>query len=232
MDDIVIVGIDPSINGTGCYKLTFSSNLSFKESDYLSFTTVKKNSNSKIISYNKDKDFRNYLDKDTFMVDTIVDFCKGATYIALEDYAFGANGNNFDIGQFVGLLKYRLYHEGHKLRLYPPTVVKKFATGKGLADKVLMDDSYSLKGGQSTYFQNNTLILDRIDLNFLNAYKSPKTDIIDAYFIAKLLELEVNLRKGILLLQHLDEDTISIFNHVSKTMQVNILAQDFLTKAS
>ena len=65
-----------------------------------------------------------------------------------------------------------------KFSTYPPTVVKKFATGKGNANKELMYESFVDE------------LLTPTDLKELLTPKAPKvinpiSDLVDAYFIAK-----------------------------------------------
>jgi len=59
------------------------------------------------------------------------------------------------------------------VKLIPPSIIKKYATGKGNANKELMYEA----------FYNET----KVDLqNILNcSITNPLTDIVDAYFICK-----------------------------------------------
>jgi Holliday junction resolvasome RuvABC endonuclease subunit len=84
----------------------------------------------------------------------------------------------FHIAENTGVLKYKLWEEAYPVEIYAPTEVKKFATGKGNADKKSMYLSFRKETG--------------IDINQLvssdkNTISSPVTDIVDAYFICKLL---------------------------------------------
>ena len=94
--------------------------------------------------------------------------------IGLEDYAMGAKGRVFAIGENTGILKYKL--RGYSLSTYPPTVVKKFATDKGNANKELMYETFTEETG--------------VDLKDFFPSKSEKignpiSDIIDSYYICK-----------------------------------------------
>lgn len=213
---MIIVGIDPSINGTGMVKFYLDpADLSLGDMEYMGFTQVKKHSSDNIIHYKK-KDFKNNLDQNWFMYDHIRDFCNDAEYIAIEDYAYSAKGRVFDIAEYVGGLKMDLYLEGKKIRMIEPTVVKKHATGKGNCDKIRMEDEYMKH--------------DVLGLSKLPEYKTPKLDIVDAYYIAKYLQLELQLRFGHVLLKNLSQEHIQIFNRVTKSNPVNILARDFLER--
>ena len=93
--------------------------------------------------------------------------------VYLENYSMGSTGRVFSIAENTGILKYNLYLQGNPIILLPPSTIKKYATGKGNADKELMYES----------FYNET----KIDLqNILNSsISNPLTDIVDAYFICK-----------------------------------------------
>ena len=57
----------------------------------------------------------------------------------------------------------------------PPTVIKKFATGKGNADKAKMQDAF---------MQENNIDLKH-ELKMTEKQWNPSSDIIDAYYICK-----------------------------------------------
>lgn len=101
--------------------------------------------------------------------------------IVLENYAFSATGRVFHIGEHTGILKYLLWKADYPVYLVPPTVVKKFATGKGNADKIRMTSAFlkEYPNGQnwcSTFFPRSPTTLRA---------KAPLSDLADAYWIAK-----------------------------------------------
>lgn len=104
--------------------------------------------------------------------------------IGIEDYAFAATGRVFHIGEHAGVLKYVLHHKGWKLDTIPPTVIKKFATGKGNADKHKMTVKFL-----EVYPDANNWIF-KFFPRFTEATspaKSPLADLADAYWIAKYM---------------------------------------------
>jgi hypothetical protein len=108
--------------------------------------------------------------------------CPNVRAVAIEDYAFSATGRVFHIGEHTGVLKYLLYKNGYAVKSIPPTVIKKFATGKGNADKPRMTDAFlnaypSAQAWRSVFFP-------RTAPNASPA-KSPLADLADAYWIAK-----------------------------------------------
>ena len=94
--------------------------------------------------------------------------------IQIEDYSYGSTGRVFHIAENLGLLKYKLKMEcGWDYTLLPPSVIKKFATDKGNANKDLMLDAFEKDTGP-----NLAQVFDTTS-------KSPISDVADAYFICK-----------------------------------------------
>ena len=97
--------------------------------------------------------------------------------IQIEDYSFGSTGRVFHIAENLGLLKYKLKIEcGWDYTLIAPSVIKKFATDKGNANKELMLGA----------FQEDTGV--NLEVLFDTKSKSPISDVADAYFICKYQE--------------------------------------------
>ena len=93
--------------------------------------------------------------------------------IFIEGYSYGSKGQAvFQIAENGGILKYRLKQYDYKILV--PSVIKKFATGKGNADKQKMYEQFIT--------DTNTNLMKAFDIPTLN---NPITDIIDAYYIAK-----------------------------------------------
>lgn len=103
---------------------------------------------------------------------------KDCSQVQLEDYALGAKGRVFHIGENTGVLKMGLYLAHKPLRVIGPTVLKKYAAGKGNADKDRMHAAFKEQTG--------------IDLQAEIMPKSskvtnPVSDIVDAFFICRHL---------------------------------------------
>ena len=97
--------------------------------------------------------------------------------IQIEDYSYGSTGRVFHIAENLGLLKYKLKMEcGWDYTLLPPSVIKKFATDKGNANKDLMLEAFEKDTGVN------------LELLFDTKSKSPITDVADAYFVCKYQE--------------------------------------------
>jgi len=113
-------GIDPSLSSTG---VCITNN---EESDYLESFAIKstKRGEARLI------EIRNKV--------TSILVEHKPNYIFYEGYAFGARGRVFDLGELGGVLKVKLFEEEYKFFIVPPTVLKKFIIGKGIAPKDLM----------------------------------------------------------------------------------------------
>ena len=102
---------------------------------------------------------------------------KGSPIIQIEDYSYGSTGRVFHIAENLGLLKYKLKMEcDWDYTLLPPSVIKKFATDKGNANKELMLESFEKDTGVN------------LEVLFDTKSKSPISDVADAYFICKYQE--------------------------------------------
>ena len=99
----------------------------------------------------------------------------GGITIAIENYSYGSKGQAlFQIAENCGILKYRLLEQKWNYSVVVPSVVKKFATGKGNADKEMMYEQ----------FCKDT----KTDLKkLLDSAKAgnPVSDIVDSWYIAK-----------------------------------------------
>lgn len=95
--------------------------------------------------------------------------------VFIEGYAFNAVGRVFQIAENTGVLKYHLWKQGLQVTTVPPTVVKKYATGKGNANKELIQTSFITETGL-----NIKELLKLTDKQW-----NPSSDIIDSYYVCK-----------------------------------------------
>lgn len=94
--------------------------------------------------------------------------------VFLEGYAFAAKGVVFDIGENCGLLKHKLHFNKIQFDVFSPPTIKKFATGKGNANKLTMYHSFV----NETQWDISAII-------DCHEGESPMSDIIDAYYVCK-----------------------------------------------
>lgn len=97
------------------------------------------------------------------------------TFAALEGYAMGAKGKVFHIGENTGQLKHMMWMNNLPFIVPAPTLIKKFATGKGNSDKHKMEEAFVEQTGLSV---RTKLMQSDLQMN-------PSSDIIDAYYMCK-----------------------------------------------
>lgn len=210
-----IVGIDNSVNSPGVVWFILDEQMNITKKEFMGFTQVKKNATENIIHYKK-KDFEDDISQYIFNRDKIFEAITKdgilPDYVAIEDYAYSANGKVFNIAESTGALKVKLYESFIPIRLYDPCSIKMFNSGYGNSDKVRMKECY-----------------DNLDENEkLNGLVNE--DIIDAYFITNLLLHELKIRKGISSTKDYPEEKVRVFNRCTKAYPENILVRPFIQK--
>jgi Holliday junction resolvasome RuvABC endonuclease subunit len=120
----------------------------------------------------------------SWVLTILADFNKEDIVVMIEDYSFGSKGRVFNLAENCGILKYMLYKNGYRFFTVPPTVVKKFATGKGNATKEKMYEAFV----RDTFVDLHSIISPTTKLG------SPTTDIVDAWYIARYM-IEHNSKK-------------------------------------
>jgi Holliday junction resolvasome RuvABC endonuclease subunit len=95
----------------------------------------------------------------------------------IEGYAFNAIGRVFQIAENTGILKYGLWSKNIKYDVFAPPEIKKFATGKGNANKEFMYEKFLEETGLD--------IRKELDIKSTKQW-NPLSDIVDSYYIAKL----------------------------------------------
>lgn len=93
----------------------------------------------------------------------------------LESYSYASTGKAFSIGENTGVLKNKLWTLDVNFEIIAPTVIKKYATGKGNANKELLEQCFREETGIDI-----RSIMDQSDRS-----DNPSSDLIDAYYICK-----------------------------------------------
>lgn len=96
--------------------------------------------------------------------------------IMIEDYAFASKGRVFHIAENCGLLKHKLWAAGYRYETVTPSTLKKFATGKGNADKCMMHDAFVAETGID--------VMKAMDMKGKDC-GSPVSDIVDSFYLAR-----------------------------------------------
>ena len=188
----IYIGIDPSINSTGvCIQKINDDN---KEEAPI-FFIIKPNKltkkeqkinieNFNYIIYNKE-DLSKYKSKKSHLFeyyktlniidianklyDIIKDFIDDSTTVVMEGISYGSSLRTksiFDLAGLNYLIREKLIRNNINLNICPPAEIKKFASGKGNANKDILIEAFLVMFPQ---FAD----IDKID------------DIVDAYFMCK-----------------------------------------------
>lgn len=94
--------------------------------------------------------------------------------IVMEDYSMGSKGRVFHIAENTGILKYRMAENRLCYHTIPPTVLKKYASGKGNSNKEKMYDAF--------YSQTKIDLLKEFSCK---KPINPICDIVDSYYLLK-----------------------------------------------
>jgi Holliday junction resolvasome RuvABC endonuclease subunit len=176
-----IVGIDYSLNSPAI--CIAGDDFDFDKCSFHFLTSKKKHIGKfgkNIFGY-EIKDYKTPIERftniSTWALDIIHKHKTDTAKVFIEGYSFGSKGQAvFQIAENCGILKYRLQLSPSILYdTVVPSVIKKFASGKGNADKQLMYDSFNKHTKQD--------LLKMFDMGKLS---NPVTDIVDSYYIAKV----------------------------------------------
>ena len=107
---------------------------------------------------------------------SIVNKCQ----VFIEGYAFATSGKSHvrSVAENSGLLKHKMYKFKLPFTSVPPSVIKKYATDKGNANKDLMYDAFSEESNTPPDLQKTLRPKS-------NKLTNPTTDIVDSYWICK-----------------------------------------------
>lgn len=148
--DIRVLGVDPSLTATGI-AVVYGGKI---QTTLLSPPKTVKGSARLMWFYHQ---FSEVLD------------ASQAELVAIEGYAYGANARQHALGELGGTLKLCMRLRRQDFAVVPPTVLKKFATGKGNADKSIVAKELFKKFGIDV---DNTDEVDAAGLSLLALAKS------------------------------------------------------------
>ena len=228
-----IAGLDLSVTSSGVIIEEVDKNLDILSIERHGFTTVKKNSELPGLIYYKIENFRNHYQRYDFFYNYVVDWCRDCDYVAVEAYAIsksGIAGRIFDLAEFEGNIKQKLFRIGKKLRFYPPNQNKKLFSGYGSADKIGMRDALVEKNQNRTY---GDILLDVSDLPPVKNGKEgskPTSDIIDAFSLCESLRLELKLKNGIETLESQPKYVQEVFTVKTDEHPAGLINSDFIYK--
>lgn len=177
---MVIAGIDYSLCGPAVclFRANATGKFSYSGCSFYFLTDNKRQSEIRTLNIFGERlsDWDNDQHRYETIADWALDIVMGCTHVALEGYAYSAHGKVFHIAENTGILKYKLYQLSVPVTIIQPTEIKKYATGKGNADKNAMYESWLNETG--------------VDLKALLTPRradsvSPVSDIVDSYYICK-----------------------------------------------
>lgn len=136
----------------------------------------------------------------------------GDLVVGLEDYAYRSPQGAHQIGEIGGIVRLSIVAFGAKLRLHDVMSIKMAVTGKGNADKDVVQKA----------------LVERHGALFPERLREPAIgDLYDAYAIADLVRQEILVRQGKLYLEDLDEKVRRVFLRTTKHQPVNLLAREY-----
>lgn len=148
-------------------------------------------------------------------------------YYSIEGYAMGMGSKNtnrlLQIAELTGVVKNTIYGCGSKMRIHDPKTVKLFAC-HGSANKIEMREAAAQNGFEIP----DNLFKVKKSKGRPDDLDGPGTDVIDAYWLGQMLVLELRLRDGLIVMSDLPHNQIKVFNRVTKTYPVNVLARPFI----
>jgi hypothetical protein len=179
---MIIAGIDYSIRTPAVCVFAAKENeaFTFSRCRFYFLTDTKKYADFflKNIQGERSQDWNSDEERYKSIADWTVDKLIGCDQISLEGYSMGSKGKVFNIAENTGVLKYKIHNMGIPLEVVAPTSIKKFATGRGNADKTMMHKSFV---GETGYNLKELITPDK------GSVDNPVSDIVDAYFICKYL---------------------------------------------
>lgn len=175
---MIVAGIDYSMTSPAlCVYNTESGEFSFDNCTFYFLTQSKKyeidSENIHGMLFEYDNEMQRYDTISSYFLDRIMENEVDKVY--MEDYSMGSKGRVFHIAENTGVLKYRMWSFGIPFQTIPPTVIKKFASGKGNANKERM---------QEVFEEQNEVKLKQL-FNMTDKQWNPSSDLIDAYYICK-----------------------------------------------
>lgn len=228
-----IAGADLSITSSGVIIEEVDDKFEIQNLERHGFTTVKKNAILPGLVYYKLENFKNQYERYDFFYNHIIEWCKDCDYVAVEAYAIsksGIAGRIFDLAEFEGNIKLKLFRMGKKLRFYPPNQNKKLFATYGSADKIGMKNALLEKNEKKSY---GNILLDISDLPPVLKGKEgakPTSDIIDAFSLCESLRLELKLKNGIESMEDQPKYIKDVFINETDEHPKGLINSDFIYK--
>lgn len=147
-------------------------------------------------------------------------------FVALEDYALGADQGAHQLGEIGGQARLVLWRHGVRYRLHDPIAVKLFIAHDGTAQKDLIERRVVKRWGVD-FGQYNAVTTGRGKPS-----RQTSEDLADAFGLARMAWTEYRLRRGLVRLSSLHTKEIQVFNRATKAFPVNVLGREWIRRAS
>jgi hypothetical protein len=153
------------------------------------------------------------------------------SYYSVEGYSYASQSTSMcQIAELTGYLKHMIFEGGGHIRIHDPLTVKLFATGKGNCMKKDVVEQALLEFDIPNDLIKRKKIKKKGLIEKIEEFDGPATDIADAYFLARMVHIELKLRSGELTLDRLREKHRRIFLRTSRMYPVNMLDREFIQK--
>lgn len=154
-------------------------------------------------------------------------------YYSIEGYAYASQTTSIcQIAELTGNIKHMIFGGGGSIRIHDPLTVKLFAvnTGKCLKKDIVEAARKAFDIPECLIKRKQIKKKIKGQIEKIEEFDGPATDIADAYFLAKMVQVELKLRSGKVTLAELSENERRIFLRVTKAYPVNILDRPFISK--
>lgn len=149
-------------------------------------------------------------------------------YVALEDYAIGADQGAHYLGEIGGQARRLMWTHGVRYRLHDPIAVKLFVAHDATAQKDLIERMVSDRWGAD--FSHCNANAKRTGRG--KESRQTSEDLADAFGLAQMAWAEYRLRKGHVHLSSLHEKEIQVFNRATKAFPINVLGREWIRNPS
>jgi len=154
----------------------------------------------------------------------------GVGHVIIEDYAYAATTNSAaQQAEIGGVVRLRFLLRGYKVRTVMPSQLAKWIghcpTKKERCAAAVKMDFPIIKPAEKAKLVSLKKTKHGQD------YDGPLTDMVDAFFLADMLQWELALRTGRCTAQDLTDRQREVFNATSPAMPENLLERPFLTFA-
>jgi hypothetical protein len=136
-------------------------------------------------SYGQDQ--KNKIEDAIKIANLILDLIPENTIVGMEGFAYSSQSRSFiDLILFASIVRSKIYEKLKDIKIISPSELKKFATGKGNANKVSMYQSFIKEKDD---INNHDLFKYILENNVANEkiVEKPIDDLIDSYWLNKYI---------------------------------------------